>query len=118
MYAADGGTSAAAPVVSGVVAAIRSKRPYDSADSTTSPAAIRHLVASTAEDLGPTGYDFLHGHGVINGCALVDRLCRPVIDICSPAIRGCAVTLTFAGAFRNYVTASGYAVPSEPAPLR
>ncbi|MCO5193441.1 MAG: S8 family peptidase [Anaerolineae bacterium] len=83
VYAADGGTSAAAPVVSGVVAAIRSKRPYDSADSTTSPAAIRHLVASTAEDLGPTGYDFQHGYGVINGCALVDRLCRPVIDICS-----------------------------------
>src|SRR5699024_8632690 len=56
--------------------------------STTRPAAIRNLLASTAEDLGPTGYDFLHGHGVINGCELERRLggpdinFPPIIDLC------------------------------------
>jgi hypothetical protein len=74
VYSSDGGTSAACPVVSGVVAAVRSKRPYDPSDSQTSPAAIRNLMTSTAEDLGPTGYDFEHGHGVVDGCVLVDKL--------------------------------------------
>jgi subtilisin family serine protease len=46
VYTADGGTSAATPVVAGVVAAVRSARPYNPADSTTSPAAIRSLVPS------------------------------------------------------------------------
>lgn len=74
VYAADGGTSAACPVVAGVVAAIRSNRPYNSDDADTSPAAIRSLVTSTAEDLGPTGYDYKHGYGVVDGSALVDKL--------------------------------------------
>ncbi|MDH4345870.1 MAG: S8 family peptidase [Thermoleophilia bacterium] len=85
VYPADGGTSAATPVVSGVVAAVRSGRPYDPTDSTTSPAAIRNLLTSTAEDLGPTGYDFRHGYGVVSGCALASKLrcvTRPVIDLC------------------------------------
>ncbi len=75
VYAADGGTSAATPVVAGVVAAVRSKRPYNPADSTTSPAAIRSLVTSTAEDLGASGYDYKHGHGVVDGCELGRKLC-------------------------------------------
>ncbi len=97
VYAADGGTSAATPVVAGVVAAVRSKRPFDPANPSSSPAAIRALVTSTAEDLGAAGYDFLHGHGVVNGCALQLKvaprivfdfcsrypwLCRPPIDLC------------------------------------
>lgn len=75
VYAADGGTSAATPVVAGVLAAVRSKRPHDPADSTTSPAAIRSLMTSTAEDLGTSGYDYKHGHGVVNGCELGKKLC-------------------------------------------
>jgi hypothetical protein len=75
VYAADGGTSAATPVVAGVVAAVRSKRPYNPSDSSTSPAAIRSLLTSTAEDLGPSGYDYRHGHGVVDGCALGKKLC-------------------------------------------
>ncbi|MGH9178047.1 MAG: S8 family serine peptidase [Acidimicrobiales bacterium] len=84
VYSADGGTSAATPVVAGVVAAVRSKRPYNPGDATTSPAAIRSLVTSTAEDLGASGYDYLHGHGVVDGCALGKKLCGPVwwINIC------------------------------------
>ncbi len=75
VYAADGGTSAATPVVAGVVAAVRSKRPYNPGDPTTSPAAIRSLMTSTAEDLGASGYDYKHGHGVVDGCALGKKLC-------------------------------------------
>lgn len=84
VFSADGGTSAACPVVAGVVAALRSLRPFDSADSTTSPAAIRNLVTSTALDLAPSGYDFEHGHGVVNGSALVDKIVTrpPIIDLC------------------------------------
>jgi subtilisin family serine protease len=81
VYPADGGTSAATPVVAGVVAAVRSKRPYDPATPTTHPTAIRTLLTSTADDLGAAGYDFEHGYGVVNGCALQQRF-RPVIDIC------------------------------------
>jgi subtilisin family serine protease len=74
VYPADGGTSAATPVVTGVVAAVRSKRPYDSGNPASNPAAIRSLVTSTAKDLGTTGYDLRHGFGVVNGCELNRRL--------------------------------------------
>jgi hypothetical protein len=79
-FIVDSGTSAAAPVVAGVVAAVRSKLPYDPGNPATHPAAIRNLVTSTAEDLGPVGspkwplHDFEHGFGVVNGCELVNRL--------------------------------------------
>jgi subtilisin family serine protease len=87
VYAADGGTSAACPVVAGVVAAVRSRKPFNPSDSTTSPAAIRNLITSTAQDLGATGYDFQHGFGVVDGCALASRFTPdtprpPFIDIC------------------------------------
>lgn len=85
VYAADGGTSAATPVVSGVVAAIRSKRPYESGNPSRSPAAIRNLITSTALDLDVRGYDLRTGFGVVNGCAIADRLrplVAPPVDIC------------------------------------
>jgi subtilisin family serine protease len=52
VYAADGGTSAATPVASGVVAALRSELPYDASLPQTSPAAIRNMLIKTAEDAG------------------------------------------------------------------
>ena len=85
VYPADGGTSAATPVVAGVVAAVRSGRPFDPTIPATRPTAIRSLLTSTAEDLGTTGYDFKHGYGVVNGCALATKLkChgRPIVDLC------------------------------------
>lgn len=82
VYAADGGTSAACPVVTGVVAAIRSRKPYNPGDSSTSPSAIRSLITTTAQDLGTTGYDFEHGFGVVDGCALARRFPPTVTNIC------------------------------------
>jgi len=81
VYPADGGTSAATPVVAGVVAAVRTKRPYTPGNPSRSPSAIRNLFTSTAIDLGTAGYDFDHGFGVVDGCELARRL-RPRIDIC------------------------------------
>ena len=82
VYPADGGTSAATPVVTGVVAAVRSKWPYTPGNPSRSPSAIRNLIKSTAQDLGSTGYDFDHGHGVVDGCELARRLRPRVFDIC------------------------------------
>lgn len=91
VYAADGGTSAATPVVTGVVAAVRSKRPFVPGNPSASPAAIRALMRSSATDLGAAGFDFDHGFGVVGGCALYRRF-RPVIgpiDICRRFPRIC-----------------------------
>ena len=84
VYAADGGTSAACPVVAGVVAALRSIRPFNPADPTSRPAATRALVTSTARDLGVSGYDLAHGFGVVNGGTIARRLCVELkpINIC------------------------------------
>jgi hypothetical protein len=83
VYAADGGTSAATPVVTGVVAALRTKIPYQPGNPSVSPSAVRALLRSTATDLGAAGFDFDHGFGVIGGCALY-RKYRGLgpIDIC------------------------------------
>ncbi|MEO5348536.1 MAG: S8 family peptidase [Magnetococcus sp. YQC-3] len=74
---ADSGTSVACPVVAGVVAALRSVRPYNPANSLTSPSAIRNLITSTAIDRSPTGYDFRYGYGIINPQGIIDKLFAP-----------------------------------------
>jgi subtilisin family serine protease len=75
VYAADGGTSAATPVVAGVVAALRTRFPYRKGLPLTTPARVRHLLRKTAEDVGLPGYDFAHGYGIVNGRAIA-RLFR------------------------------------------
>lgn len=83
VYAADGGTSAACPVVAGVVAAVRVRRPFQAGNPASSAASIRALMRSTAEDLGPAGFDFETGYGVVGGCNLARRFERVVIaDLC------------------------------------
>jgi hypothetical protein len=75
VYSADGGTSAATPVVAGVVAAVRSVFPYDPATPASDPAAVRNMLTKTAEDRGLVGYDFEYGWGIVNGCRLAEALC-------------------------------------------
>ncbi len=67
VYPADGGTSAATPVLAGVVAALRSRFPLS---PSRPPAAIRRLLAETA--LRPVGAGFTNelGWGIVNACKL------------------------------------------------
>ncbi|HSN89924.1 MAG TPA: S8 family serine peptidase [Anaeromyxobacteraceae bacterium] len=67
VYGADGGTSAATPVAAGVLAAFRSRFPYNVHRPVTHPAAVRTLLTRTAEDRGAVGFDFDYGWGIING---------------------------------------------------
>lgn len=85
VYAADGGTSAATPVVAGVVAALRSRLPYQKAKPLTTPARVRQLLLKTAEDIGMPGYDFKTGHGIVNGRALARLFPIMAVETIEPA---------------------------------
>lgn len=58
-YAYSAGTSMATPQVTGLAALLR-------ALGTTSATEIRQRIRSTADDLGPSGFDNSYGHGRIN----------------------------------------------------
>jgi subtilisin family serine protease len=69
-WGGNSGTSAACPVVAGIVAAVRSQ--YSAAK--ISPAELRSLIYKTAEDLGGKGYDRDYGWGAINPRSLAGAL--------------------------------------------
>ena len=73
VYSADAGTSAATPVVAGVVAALRTKLPHDPSRPETSPAAVRDILIKSAKEAGGIGYDFEYGWGTVNGCWIAER---------------------------------------------
>lgn len=77
VFPADGGTSAATPVVAGVVAAVRTRRPFTPGNPFSAPATIRALLRLTAEDLGSAGFDFDYGFGAVGGCRLA-QLSSPI----------------------------------------
>ncbi|MGB3590594.1 MAG: S8 family serine peptidase [Nonlabens sp.] len=86
------GTSAAAPVVSGVAALILSVRPELTHQE------VRSVLTSTARDLGNLGFDTNFGHGLVNGKAALDKALksRYVVgpeDFCTST----AVTYNFIG---------------------
>jgi subtilisin family serine protease len=70
VYEADGGTSAASPVVAGVVAALRQRVSV----SKLSPSAMKALLQRTATDLESNGWDFDIGYGVVNAAEAVKKL--------------------------------------------
>lgn len=86
VYTADNGTSAACPVVAGVVAAARSLRPYLPSDPSTHPAAMRELVRTTAQDIGTTGFDFGTGYGLVNACAMREKLVPSIVPPPPPVV--------------------------------
>jgi subtilisin family serine protease len=73
VYKVDSGTSAACPVVAGLVAAFRTRWQYNVDDPETHPVALRHYVTSTAGHGMSLAYDYARGRGVVRGCALVDH---------------------------------------------
>jgi len=70
--APDPGTSAAAPVAAGVVAAVRTQYPAGK----LSPAQLRTLLRRTADDKGEEGFDHDYGYGVLDPAAVLAALRR------------------------------------------
>jgi hypothetical protein len=63
----DSGTSAACPVMSGVVAALRSKYAFDPQLSQRSPGKIKGFILSCAvQPFGPKGWRNDFGHGIVD----------------------------------------------------
>ena len=118
VYAADGGTSAACPVVAGVVAAIRTKRPFVAGNPSRTPAAIRRMVTTTAQDLGASGYDYSHGYGVVNGCAIARQLRPIIVDICRLRPHLCGPIPVPPDICRRYprLCRPGLPIPRQPFP--
>jgi subtilisin family serine protease len=73
-YTVKTGTSMAAPHVSGVVALLRSLNPLLSVDE------VRHILLSTADDLGDPGPDHLYGQGRINASTALSTLSRNLVE--------------------------------------
>lgn len=61
----DAGTSAACPVIAGVVAALRTTCPFDAADPSTSPAAIKQRLLSAAQRPALGSAD-VYGYGIVD----------------------------------------------------
>lgn len=67
-FYSDSGTSAATPIVAGVVALIKQGRP------SASNVQIKQALIDTAKDIGPTGWDQHSGAGIIRGKMAYDRV--------------------------------------------
>lgn len=76
-YVNNSGTSMAAPHVSGVAALILSRNP------TLDPGQVRHILQTTATDLGTPGWDMQFGHGRIDAFAAL--LATPIYTGTLPA---------------------------------
>lgn len=79
-YGFQQGTSMASPHVAGVAALIRAAAP------TTTPAQMRDILRSSAQDLGPPGFDATYGHGLVDTLAALlaatnTQLPQPVLSI-------------------------------------
>ncbi|NKY36761.1 S8 family peptidase [Nocardia speluncae] len=68
--APDTGTSAACPVLAGVIAAFRTEWPA----TRIPPARLRELLLNTAADRGGAGFDHDHGYGIADPRALLAEL--------------------------------------------
>ncbi len=68
----DSGTSAATPVLAGLVAAVRTRWPC----TRLSPAQLRTLLRRTADDRGALGFDHDHGYGVVDPAGVLAALRR------------------------------------------
>lgn len=73
----DDGTSAACALAAGVLAAIRSRYPFDPRRPETSPAALRAIIKKQARHVGSQGFDHDCGWGVIDGAAIAEALTAP-----------------------------------------
>jgi len=77
-FNSDSGTSAACPVVAGVVALLKEAKPNATQDQ------IKKCLKDTAKDIGPTGWDQYAGAGIIRAKVALNCLKGPYIK-CPPA---------------------------------
>ncbi|MFB4290594.1 S8 family serine peptidase [Nonomuraea sp. ATR24] len=68
----DSGTSAAAPVAAGLVAAVRTLWPA----TRLSPSQLRALLRRTAEDRSEVGFDYGYGYGIVDPAGVLASLRR------------------------------------------
>lgn len=81
VYSYDGGTSTATPVVAGVVAAIRRLYPAH----VLPPAKLRHLLRTTAEQVGTGPHNRQYGWGIVDPLKLLEAVEQEVKSPPSPA---------------------------------
>jgi serine protease len=62
------GTSMAAPQVTGIISLLLARK------STLTPAEIKQIIEQTALDLGPAGFDYQYGHGLIDPVEALKRV--------------------------------------------
>jgi subtilisin family serine protease len=78
-FASDSGTSAATPVVAGLVALLKQAHPAATQDE------IKACLRATAKDIGPGGFDRHSGAGIVQGKAAFEalrgRAKRPLADL-------------------------------------
>jgi len=70
VWPVDSGTSAACPVLGGVIAAMRT----NCSSATLSPVQLRALLFRTAKDLNGHGFDYDNGWGVVQPVELAEKL--------------------------------------------
>lgn len=82
-FDSDSGTSAATPIVAGVVALLKQALPGATQDG------IKSALKATAKDIGPAGFDQHSGAGIIRGHAALNRLRGPIVvrTVASPCVK-------------------------------
>ena len=99
------GTSMASPHVAGVAALVI-------ANGVTGPDAVREVLQSTADDLGPNGWDETYGWGLLNAAAALaaepdEELPSTPTDLSATPVSGSQVDLTWTESTDN-VGVTGY----------
>lgn len=81
-FPSDSGTSAATPILAGVVALLKQARSNATQDE------VKQALRATAKDIGPPGFDIHSGAGIVQAHAAFMRLTQPVTatqpPICVP----------------------------------
>jgi subtilisin family serine protease len=72
-FDSDSGTSAATPILAGVVALLKQAHPAATQDD------IKNALRATAKDIGPAGFDVDSGAGIVQGHAAFLRLTQPAL---------------------------------------
>ncbi len=116
-YVDNTGTSMASPHVAGAVALIKQLKP------TINPGSVKSLILSTAENLGPAGWDAEFGHGYLDVHAAFDATAQadpgypgagtyPESWLCSDITTDTAPEVGVATVIHTHVTNNNLTIPA------